>query len=126
MMAVVAVDGVGSSQQLAQPDDHLMAWQRSLIESFRDLADAHDGRHLKIVGDGCMVAFEDPRSALAFTEDVHQRGSFRVGVALGLVEEIEGELTGRTVFKAHSLMRTAGAGDVRCCAAMESVCPGTS
>ena len=60
----------------------------------------HDGRHLKILGDGCIVAFEDPRSALAFAEDVRQRGSFRVGVALGLMEVVEGELAGRTVFEA--------------------------
>jgi class 3 adenylate cyclase len=126
MMAVVVVDEVRSTHRIAHPDNQLMAWQRSLILSLRDLSDAHDGRHLKIVGDGCMVAFEDPRSALAFAEDVHRRGSFRVGVVLGLVEEIEGELAGRTVFKAHSLMKTAGPGEVRCCAAIESVCLGTS
>jgi class 3 adenylate cyclase len=124
MMAVVVVDEVQSTHRFAQPDEQVMAWQRSLIQSLRDLSDVHDGRHLKIIGDGCIVAFEDPRSALAFAEDVHQRGSFRVGVALGLIEEVEGELAGRTVFDAYSLMRTAGPGDVRCCAAMQSVCPG--
>lgn len=123
-MAVVVVDEVQSTHRFAQPDEQVMAWLRSLIQSLRDLSDVHDGRHLKIVGDGCIVAFEDPRSALAFAEDVHQRGSFRVGVALGLIEEVEGELAGRTVFDAYSLMRTAGPGDVRCCAAMQSVCPG--
>jgi len=126
VMAVVVVDEVRSTHRLAQPDDQLMAWQRSLIQSLRDLSDAHDGRHLKILGDGCIVAFEDPRSAVAFAEAVRQRGSFRVGVALGLIEEVEGELAGRTVFKAYSLMKTAGAGDVRCCAAMQSVCAADS
>jgi class 3 adenylate cyclase len=126
MMAVVVVDEVRSTHRIAQPDNKLMAWQRSLIQSLRDISDAHDGRHLKIVGDGCIVAFEDPRSALAFAEDVRRQGSFRVGVSLGLIEEIEGELAGRTVFKAHSLMKTAGAGEVRCCATMQSVWLGTS
>jgi class 3 adenylate cyclase len=125
-MAVVVVDEVRSTPRFRQPDVQVVAWQRSLIQSLRDLSDAHDGRHLKLVGDGCIVAFEDPRTALAFADEVQRRGSFRVGVALGLVEEVEGELAGRTVFEAYSIMRTAAPGDVRCCAAMQSICAGAT
>jgi class 3 adenylate cyclase len=122
VMAVVVVDEVGSSPRLRQPDVQLLAWQSSLIQSLRDLADAHDGRHLKLLGDGCIVAFEDPRTALTFADQVQRRGSFRIGVAVGLIEEVEGELAGRTAFEAHSLMRTAGPGDIRCCPAMQTIC----
>ena len=95
-----------------------------MIHALRDLSDVHDGRHLKLVGDGCMVAFEDPRTPLGSRDGVHDRGTFRVGVALGLVEDVEGELTGRTVFKAFSLMKTAGAGDVNRCSVMQTICRG--
>jgi class 3 adenylate cyclase len=126
VMAVVAVDEVRASHRFRQGDDDVVAWQRSLIQSLRDLSDAHDGRHLKLLGDGCMVAFEDPRRALAFADELHRWGSFRVGIAAGLVDEVEGELTGRPVYEAHALMKTAGPGDVRCGAAMLSICAGRS
>ena len=126
LMAVVVVDEVRSTRRMRHPDAQVLAWQRSLIRSLRDLSDAHDGRYLKLVGDGCIVAFEDPRTALAFADDVHRRGSFRVGVALGLIDDVEGELAGRTVFEAYSLMKTAGPGDVRCCGLMESICAGAT
>jgi class 3 adenylate cyclase len=127
IMAVVAIDEVDSTQRMVQAnDEEMISWQRELIESLRDLSDAHDGRHLKFLGDGCHVAFEDPRSALTFASRVHELGSFRVGVALGLVDVIEGELVGRPVFEAHLVMRTAGAGDTRCCPATQTICPQVS
>jgi class 3 adenylate cyclase len=76
VMAVVVVDEVRSTRRLARSDVELLAWQRSLIRSLRDLSDAYDGRRLKLVGDGCIVAFEDPRSALAFADEVRRRGRF--------------------------------------------------
>jgi class 3 adenylate cyclase len=124
-MAVVSVDEVRASRRVAHAEDRVIAWQRDLIQALREASEAHDGRHLKLLGDGCLVAFEDPRAALAFADAVHAFGMFRIGIALGLIEEVEGELAGRTVFEAHSLMRTAGAGDVRTCAAMQAVCPRT-
>lgn len=121
IMAVVAVDEVRASRHLERADDQMTAWQRQLIHALRTLSVTHDGRHLKLLGDGCLVAFDDPRSALAFADRVHDRGTFRVGVALGLVEEIEGELTGRTVFDAYSLMKAARPGEVNRCSTMRSL-----
>jgi class 3 adenylate cyclase len=124
LMAVVAVDEVRSTHRLRQAGDgQVISWQRELIRSFRKLVEAHDGRHLKILGDGCHVAFEDPRTALEFAACVHELGTFRIGAALGLVDVIEGELVGRALFEAHTVMRTGGAGDTRCCSAMQAVCP---
>jgi class 3 adenylate cyclase len=125
MMAVVAVDEVRSIDRLRHGDAEVLAWQRELIHGLRDLSDAHDGHHLKLLGDGCSVAFDDPRTALAFVQEVHGRGPFRVGVAVGLVELIEGELTGRTVFDAHRLMRHADPGETRCCGVVQALCPVT-
>jgi class 3 adenylate cyclase len=124
VMAVVAVDWVGASRHLGlADDDQVIDWQRALLQSLRGLADEHDGRHLKLLGDGCLVAFEDPRAAVAFASGVHERGPFRIGIALGLVEDIGGELVGRTVVEAHALMRTGGVGDTHCSPVTEAVCP---
>ena len=120
MMAIVAVDEVGASRRFGGPDEGVIVWQRNLIRSLRALSDRHDGRYLKLIGDGCLVGFEDPRAAIAFAHDVHE--SCRVGIALGLVEVVEGELAGRPVFDAHSLMRSAGAGEVRCCELTQAMC----
>ncbi len=124
IMAVVAVDEVHSSRRAGLEDDReLIAWQRGLIESLRGLSDNHDGRYLKFFGDGCHVAFEDPRAALAFAAGVHGLGAFRVGIALGLVEVVESELVGRTVYEAHLVMRTVGSGVTACSSVMQAVCP---
>jgi class 3 adenylate cyclase len=125
MMAVVSVDEVRSTCRLGKSDEQLIAWQRELIHSMRELSDAHDGRHLKILGDGCLVAFEDPRAAMAFASSIREAAPVRTGIALGLVEDIEGEISGRTVFTAHALMKEAGAAEIRCCPIMEAVCPPT-
>ena len=122
IMAVVAVDEVHSTERMRRGDDEqVISWQRGLIESLRDLSDGHDGHHLKFLGDGCHVAFEDPRTALAFANRVHGLGNFRVGVALGLVEVVEGELVGRAIFEAHNVMRTVGPGDTGCCPVVQAV-----
>lgn len=124
VMSVVAVDQVGSARHVDTADDsQVIDWQRALMQGLRDAADEHEGRYLKLLGDGCHVAFEDPRAALAFAAVVHERGSFRIGIAVGLVEDVGGELVGRTVFEAHSLMRRAGAGDTRCCPITQALCP---
>jgi len=122
MMAAVWVDEVGSSRRFNDPDEELIAWQRVLFQSLRELCDRHDGRYLKLVGDGCVVGFEDPRAALAFASDVHGRAACRIGAALGLVEVVEGELVGRPVFDAHSLMRKADPGQTKCSMVMDAVC----
>jgi len=122
MMAVVSVDEVRSARRYELPDEQVLAWQRDLIRSLRDLTDTHDGRFLKLLGDGCVVAFEDPRTALRFAADVMVGGSFRIGIALGLVDVVDGELTGRTVFDAYRVMKLAAPGEVRCSEVTEAVC----
>jgi len=122
LMAVVSVDEVGASDRYEGTHEQLIAWQRRLIQSLRDLCDRHDGRYLKLIGDSCVVGFEDPRAALAFASDVHRRASFRIGIALGLVEVVEGELAGKPLMEAFWLQRKAGPGETQCSVVMERIC----
>jgi len=121
LMTVVIVDEVGASRRLEQPDPDLASWQATLIRSLRDAGERHDGRFLKLLGDGCLVGFEDPRQALGFVAELPD--ACRAGVATGLVDVIEGELVGRPLVDAHLLMRQAVAGEARRCAVTESLCP---
>lgn len=121
LMAVVFVDEVDARHHF-ETHGSTVEWQRELIRRLRALCERHDGRHLKFLGDGCAVGFEDPRAALAFAADVHAVARWRIGVAMGLVEVVEGELSGRPILEASSLVRRAAAGETRCCPAMEEVC----
>jgi class 3 adenylate cyclase len=122
VMAVVIVDEIGSTRRLDTGDDELLAWQRTLIHTLRDLSERHDGRYLKLVGDGCVVGFEDPRAAVEFACAVRDRLPVRSGIAIGVIDVVEGELTGRAVFDAHQLMRAASDGEIRISSLMSAFC----
>lgn len=122
VMAVAIVDEVGASHHVEEADDELLEWQRGLIETFRQLSEYSDGRYLKIVGDGCLVGFEDPRAAMEFARASIEQLPVRVGIALGVIDVVEGELTGRVVFDAYGLLRQASQGEIRVCPLMASVC----
>jgi class 3 adenylate cyclase len=122
VMAVAVVDEVGATRRFDGTDDDLLAWQRTLIHTLRELSEHHDGRYLKLVGDGCVVGFEDPRVALEFARAARDRLPVRIGIAVGLIEVVEGELTGRVVFDAYQLMRNAAGGEIRTSSLMLALC----
>ena len=122
VMAVVIVDELGSTRRLSAGDDDLLAWQRQLIHTLRELSERHDGRYLKLVGDGCVVGFEDPRVALQFARAARDRLAVRSGIAIGLIDVVEGELTGRAVFDAHQLMRAASEAEIRTSPLVNALC----
>lgn len=124
VMAIVIVDEVGSSQRFESTDHDLMVWQAALIRTLRELSDRHDGRYLKLFGDGCMVGFEDPRTAIEFARTAVADAPMRAGIAIGLTDVVDGELTGRVVFDAYRLMRTAPEGEVRFCSLVRAMCSG--
>lgn len=103
LMAIAVVDQVGSMQRV-RSEGHPAIWQRDLFRRFRTAAYDHDGRFVKLVGDGCMAAFEDPRSALAFASELCGDAHLSVcaAVTAGLIEVVEGELSGEAVFDAFS------------------------
>jgi class 3 adenylate cyclase len=124
LMAVVMIDEVDSKRRLSTSDEQLLTWQRDIIRSLREASDRHDGRFLKLIGDGCVVGFEDPRAAKAFADGLPD--NFRIGIALGLVEIVEGEMVGRPLFEAHALMRSAEPGQPRCGEVLETILAGAA
>jgi class 3 adenylate cyclase len=122
VMAVAIVDEVGATHHFQQAEKDLLDWQRRLITTLRELADQCDGRYLKILGDGCLVGFEDPRAAIDFARAATEEMPVRVGIALGVIDIVEGEMTGRAVFDAHGLVRHASQGEIRVCPLMSSMC----
>jgi class 3 adenylate cyclase len=100
VMFIVFVDQHHGSQRM--PTEGLARWAKPLFKAFRTAADCYDGRFLKLVGDGCFAAFDDPRHAVAFARDLCEQPelNLRAAVAAGLVEIIEGELIGRPVMQA--------------------------
>ena len=113
VMTVVALDQIGSFDSAPRSAEALTEWQRRLLTLFRAEARNHDGRHLKFTGDGCLVAFDDPRRALAFARLLCGRPELRLcgAVAAGMVEEVEGELTGFAFFEACRHLRGLSAGE---------------
>ena len=122
VMAVAIVDEVGASRHVQEADEELLGWQRRLIQTLRELTDRSDGRYLKILGDGCLVGFEDPRAAMEFARAATDRMPVRVGIAIGVIDIVEGELTGRVVFDAYGLVRNASRREIRICPLMASMC----
>lgn len=122
LMTVVAVDEAGAARRFESTHDSVVEWQREVIRSLRALSDANDGRYLKLIGDGCIVGFADPRAARAFADAAQQRSPWRIGMALGLVDVIEGELVGHAVYESHRLMRQAAPGETRYAPVVEEVC----
>jgi class 3 adenylate cyclase len=112
VMTVVYADAVASVAKATHAQ--LPEWQGPLYRLFRCAADEFDGRHLKLLGDGCAVAFEDPRAAVAFARKVcaHAEFALRAGVGAGLVELVEGELTGVPFYEAGQASKRAAAGEV--------------
>jgi class 3 adenylate cyclase len=114
VMAIAVVDRIGSTKEMGGEGFHLSDWQTHLYRTFRAEADAHDGRFTRLLGDGCLVAFEDPRTAIAFAESLCGEPSLhvRAAVTAGVVEVIEGELTGRPLFEAFTNVKRASQGEV--------------
>jgi class 3 adenylate cyclase len=126
LMVVVAVDHVGSRARFADEPDGLAKWQGPLFRAFRHAAHSHDGRFLKLVGDGCLAAFDGPRPALAFAESLCADADLgvRASVAAGMVEVVEGELTGAAVFVAWAGVRRADVGSVWVAPVVQSLLAG--
>jgi class 3 adenylate cyclase len=114
VMTVAVVDSVGARHRLRSGDPETVDWQRSLLRTLRTTAWAHDGRFLKLTGDGCMVAFEDPRAAVSFVNEVCAdiSMSLRGAVATGLVQIVEGELSGAPVLEAWEHVGPGPVGEV--------------
>jgi hypothetical protein len=67
---------------------------------------------VKVVGDGCFAAFDDPRCAVGYARDLCEQRelSLRAAVGAGLVEIIQGELVSPVLRQVASQVRRIDAG----------------
>ncbi len=118
LMAVAMADICATTsllQDLSESDG--AALQRGWAASMRDLGEVHGATALKLLGDGCIAAFEDPLDCLAFAQDFRASAAVdgfesKVGVDVGRVELTDGELIGAAVYRAHDLQRHASPGEI--------------
>ena len=71
VMAVVLVDICRASKLTASDRDvDLLTEQRRWMSAMRRISEAHGAASIKVLGDGCLVAFEDPANGLAFARSL--------------------------------------------------------
>jgi class 3 adenylate cyclase len=114
VMTIVVVDKAGSSQDMDTAPSRFVAFQGELFRLLRAEANEHDGRYLKLVGDGCLVAFEDPRAALAFANSLCRRSELgvRAAISTGITDIVEGELSGAAVWEAARQIKRVERGEI--------------
>lgn len=113
IMAVVFLDEVHATDRVMAMDaGGFRTWARQLLTSVRSAAARADGRFVKVMGDGCVAAFEDPLRALEFAEEMTTTHPMAAAAHVGPVEVIEGELFGHTLFEAGNLLKGAQAGEI--------------
>jgi class 3 adenylate cyclase len=127
LMAVAMADICGTSalfQDVSESDG--AALQRKWATSMRSLGEVHGATLVKLLGDGCVAAFEDPLDCLAFAQDFRASAAVdgfdaRVGADVGRVELANGEVIGTAVYRAHHLERHASPGEIALSALMRDL-----
>jgi class 3 adenylate cyclase len=118
VLAIAVVDVCNSSDRVAvSHTDDVINWQRHLSVVLRRAAEPREPVVLKLTGDGCLAAFEDPVIALAFLHDmqavVAEMGlEIRSGVDIGRVELHDGDIVGPAGFVASELCARATPGQI--------------
>lgn len=114
VMAIMFVDQVASAARVARAEEPLAGWQGALFRTIRARVSAHDGVFLRLAGDGGMAAFHAPRAALACARELCAEPGLRLrgAVSAGVVEVVEGELSGAAVFEAGARSRRGAVGEV--------------
>jgi class 3 adenylate cyclase len=113
VLTVAAIDVCGATRHVAGTSaPEIIGWQRRLAAGLRRLAAAFEPAVFKLVGDGCVAAFDDPGRAIEFLHAVRTAAAsdslqVRCGVEVGRVELDDGEVVGPAVFVAAELCRRA-------------------
>jgi class 3 adenylate cyclase len=107
------VDSTAMARQLGD-----IAW-RELLSSHYEMARAqlenHGGREVKTTGDGVLATFDGPAHALSCAAAITQRTGqlqIRVGVHVGEIEVVGGDVRGIAVHEVARIMGEAGAGEI--------------
>ena len=117
--AVVFVDIAGYTQLTEEQGDELAVQLAASLQSRAEtVAAAHDGRLIKLIGDGAMLRFDDAQSgvsaALELVETLDDDPGIgaHAGVHAGPVVERDRDLFGRTVNLASRIADIASPGEV--------------
>ncbi len=117
-MAIAIVDICGSELTMHELDEREavalnLRWSRSM----RKLGEVHGATALRVFGDGCVAAFEDPLDCLAFVQGFRTSAAgeglqTKAGIEVGRVELTDGEIIGAAVYRASRLQRDAAPGQI--------------
>jgi class 3 adenylate cyclase len=115
VLTVALVDVCGASARLRNHED-MAREQRTWAAILRTAAYDHGAVTLKLLGDGCLAAFEDPLEALAFVASIAELLAasglaVRAGLDAGRVEIADGEIIGEAVLTCAGLCRRATPGE---------------
>jgi class 3 adenylate cyclase len=110
VMTIVYVDAIGTHAAIGGlSDPQLIDSHRYLASTIRGAFDANRGTFLKMMGDGCLAAFEHPGAAVAFAVDVTRTTNIDLKIAAqtGIVELVGDDIIGRATFGAYKLLEHA-------------------
>jgi adenylate cyclase len=117
--AIAFVDLTGFTRLTEQRgDEAAAALGQALASLVQRAARSHGGRMVKLLGDGAMLYFADPRDAVLCALDLLERVSeldlppARIGLDAGRVIHQDGDYYGRTVNVAARVADRAGPGEV--------------
>ena len=118
LSATAIVDIVGATAQVSTLSHRDLVteherWQHTLQASF----DSHDGRYLKLLGDGCLALFDTPATAVSFatacSKDFARAGAqLRCGIHFGPVELLGDDVAGQSPMLCAALLRYANPGQI--------------
>jgi class 3 adenylate cyclase len=115
VLSIALVDVCGARALLRDRHD-IAQLQRTWAATLHTTAQQHQAITLKLLGDGCLAAFDDPLDALAFVASLAEsfttsRLAIRAGIDTGRVELADGEIIGDAVLAAADLCHKAAPGE---------------
>lgn len=117
--AIIFADLSGFTQLTEEHGDEIAVRHAEALAAIAtDAAATHDGRFVKQLGDGVMLAFERPSAAVAAATQIRAAAvgaglpPVHVGVSAGPVIGRDGDYYGRTVNLASRLSGVAGPGEI--------------
>jgi class 3 adenylate cyclase len=116
LVTLLLTDVVDSTSKALELGD--MAWRELLslhYEMTRAQLEDHGGREVKTTGDGVLATFDGPAHALRCAESITQRSGnlhIRVGVHVGEIEVVSGDVRGIAVHEVARIMGEAGPSEI--------------
>jgi class 3 adenylate cyclase len=118
LMAIAILDICSAGRIVQQLDEReVVALNLGWARSMRKLGEVHGATALRVFGDGCVAAFEDPLDSVAFAQDFRASAAaegfeVKAGIDVGRVEFSDGEIVGTAIYRASRLERDAAPGQI--------------